>query len=77
MGFSAKVHDRKKESIKQRRYIMTDDEINAVSLVLNLTVEEVNYILAVLSRQPYEQVYTLIPKIKSQGESSFRTNESR
>ena len=33
---------------------------------LNLTEEEVNFILMNLSKQPYEQVFILIEKIRSQ-----------
>ena len=38
---------------------------------LELTVDEVNIILTSLGRMPYESVYTLVEKIKNEGESQL------
>ena len=39
---------------------------------LDLTVEEVNLILASLARMPFESVNQLIPKIQQQGQDQFK-----
>ena len=36
---------------------------------LELTIEEVNMILRVLSKHPFEEVFQLVGKIKNQGDS--------
>jgi hypothetical protein len=36
---------------------------------LELTVDEVNMILRVLSKHPFEEVFTVIAKIKQQGDA--------
>ena len=38
---------------------------------LELTVEEVNIILTSLGRMPYESVYAVIEKIKTEGENQL------
>ena len=43
---------------------------------LELTVEEVNMLLRVLSKHPFEEVFQLIGKIKQQGESQVEPAES-
>ena len=42
---------------------------------LDLTVEEVNLILASLSRMPFESVNQLIPKIQQQGQAQLKTEK--
>jgi len=37
----------------------------------DLSVEEINAILAALAKQPYEQVTSLIDKVKAQGEAQL------
>ena len=39
-----------------------------------LTVEEINYILAVLGKQPFETVYDLINKIREQTKIQLASN---
>lgn len=39
---------------------------------LDLTVEEVNLILASLARMPFESVNQLIPKIQQQGQDQLK-----
>lgn len=38
---------------------------------LELTIDEVNYILAALSECPYKDVFGLIQKVKEQGEKQL------
>lgn len=40
-------------------------------IVLKLTVAEVNTVLAALSKLPFEQVYTVIEKVKAQGQAQI------
>ena len=42
-----------------------------MDIKLNLTVEEVNFILNVLAERPYKEVAELIEKIKQQGIEQF------
>jgi hypothetical protein len=44
---------------------------------LNLTLEEVNQILAALSQVPYYQVFETIDKIKSQTQAQIQAQEIR
>lgn len=39
-----------------------------IELNLKLSIEEINRVIASLSKQPFEEVVNLIAKIKSQGE---------
>jgi len=39
-----------------------------MNVILNLSVDEVNYILNVLGLRPYGEVVQLIAKVKSQGD---------
>lgn len=43
----------------------------SIELNIRLTVKETNYILATLGKQPYDDVYSLIAKIKVQGDSQL------
>lgn len=45
---------------------------NKFELNVKLTVTEVNYILIVLGKQPFDEVYTLISKLKVQGDSQLK-----
>lgn len=40
-------------------------------IVLKLTVAEVNTVLAALSKLPYDQVYSVIDKVKTQGQAQI------
>ena len=40
-------------------------------ITLSLTVKEVNTILATLAKHPFEEVFTLISKVRDQGESQI------
>ena len=42
-------------------------------ITLKLTVNEVNVILAALSKLPYDQVFELVAKVKTQGENQLAT----
>jgi len=42
---------------------------------LELEIEEVNKILIVLSKMPYDEVFSLISKIHSQGSEQLETKE--
>ena len=42
-----------------------------MDLNLKLKVEEVNAILAALAKRPFEEVHTLVTKIKTMGEAEF------
>lgn len=44
---------------------------------LNLTLEEVNQVLAALSQVPYYQVFETIDKIKSQTQAQLQAQEIR
>lgn len=37
-----------------------------MDIMLNLTVQEINYILSVLASRPYSEVSEIIPKIQNQ-----------
>jgi hypothetical protein len=39
---------------------------------LDLTVEEVNLVLAALARMPFESVNQLVPKIQQQGQEQLK-----
>lgn len=45
-------------------------------ITLSLTVKEVNTILATLAKHPFEEVFTLIGKVRDQGESQIENKES-
>ncbi len=45
-----------------------------MDIKLNLNLDEVNYILNVLSERPYAEVAPLIEKIKNQGNEQFDEN---
>lgn len=42
---------------------------------LELDVNEINMILKVLSKHPFEEVYTLISKIKKQGDEQIAESQ--
>jgi hypothetical protein len=42
-----------------------------VELPMQLFVSEINYIMAVLGRQPHDDVHGLIAKIKGQGDAAL------
>ncbi len=42
---------------------------------LELSIEEVNMILRVLSKHPFEEVFQVIGKIKQQGEAQIAAQE--
>jgi hypothetical protein len=44
---------------------------------INLTLEEINYILMSLGKHPYEDVFLLIGKIKAQAEAQIEANTMR
>lgn len=44
-------------------------------IVLNLLVNEINVILASLTKQPYEIVKDIIPKILEQGNNQIKTEQ--
>lgn len=44
---------------------------------IEFTVEEVNTILAILQKQPYEVVAFLIEKIKTEGDKQFAEQQKR
>lgn len=46
-----------------------------IELNIQLTVAEVNYILNLLGKQPFDDVYTVITKLKVQGESQLKALE--
>ena len=43
---------------------------------LELTVDEVNMILRVLSKHPFEEVFAVIGKIKQQGDAQVKPAEA-
>ncbi len=45
-----------------------------MNITLELSVEEVNVILRVLGRMPFDEVFPLISKIKTQGEEQVAAN---
>ena len=45
-----------------------------MDIKLNLTLEEVNYLLNVLAERPYAEVAPLIDKIKNQGDEQVDSN---
>ena len=45
-------------------------------IVIKLTLEEVNYILNVLSEKPYKEVFTLIAKIQEQGNKQIKDDNN-
>ena len=47
-----------------------------MEITLNLTVEEVNGILASLGKQPFDAVSALIVKIKQQGEAQIQASQA-
>lgn len=50
---------------------MTNQTQNNTELNISLTVTEINFILALMSKAPYEQVEGLITKIRVQGQAGF------
>lgn len=46
--------------------------MNEIVLNIELTVAEVNVILASLGKHPFDEIATLIGKIKRQGESQLK-----
>lgn len=47
-----------------------------MNITLELSVEEVNVILRVLGRMPFDEVFPLISKIKTQGEEQVAANNA-
>jgi hypothetical protein len=43
---------------------------------LELSLEEINVVLAALGRMPYESVAALIPKIQQQGQAQLQKEET-
>nr|DAK53333.1 MAG TPA: hypothetical protein [Caudoviricetes sp.] len=41
---------------------------------IELTVDEVNFILSTLSKKPYKEVFQLIMKIQEQGNEQVKSN---
>lgn len=50
---------------------MSDNETQ-LELTLILSVAEINYLLAALSKQPYDEVCGLITKVKVQGDAQLK-----
>jgi hypothetical protein len=47
---------------------------NEMNIALNLTVDQVNYILAVLGQRPFAEVSELVAIIKNQGDAIIQQN---
>lgn len=52
---------------------MTD---SVPTIKINLTVEEVNYILATLGQRPFTEVANIFTKVKSQAESQVDSTKN-
>lgn len=50
---------------------MSENEAQ-IELTLTLSVPEINYLLSALSKQPYDEVYALITKVKVQGDAQLK-----
>lgn len=44
-----------------------------IELNIQLTVTEINYILSILGKHPFDEVYTIITKLKVQGDSQLKS----
>jgi len=45
-------------------------------IAIKLTLEEVNYILGILSEKPYKEVFPLIVKIQEQGNEQIKDDNN-
>lgn len=48
-----------------------------MNIVLNLTLDEVNYVLSVIQKRPFEEVSSLVTKVRIQAQTQFQAGQAR